>query len=187
MIPPRSVSPEVRLKAARPHPGQTRNRLRVFRRLALEDDKHGEVLVGGEPVVGTGFDEDGGSFTGTCSPSTSSTPVLRISRSFRALCPDAWRPAADHRGSMRRRSYAIWWKDGEGHRHAGKLEVAPLHVLLSGNGDGRVAVSFDEIVSIEYDRGVLRLDRRGGDPLQIGSLDAPGALLELVDALKRAA
>jgi len=88
---------------------------------------------------------------------------------------------------MRRRSYAIWWNEGEGARHAGKLELGRLHVLLSGNGDGRVAVPFDEIASIEYARGVLRLSRRGAGTLQIGSLDAPGALLELVDSLKRAA
>jgi hypothetical protein len=88
---------------------------------------------------------------------------------------------------MRRRSYAIWWDDGEGPRHAGKLELGPLHVLLSGNGSGRVAIPFEEIVSVEYTRGVLRLQRRAAGPLRIGSFDAPGALLELTDALRRAA
>jgi hypothetical protein len=89
---------------------------------------------------------------------------------------------------MRRRSYAIWWSEDEGPRRTGKLEAAPLHVLLSGNGGGRVAVPFDEIASIEYARGVLRLERHGyAGPIEIGSLDAPGALLELVDSLKRAA
>jgi hypothetical protein len=86
-----------------------------------------------------------------------------------------------------RRSYAIWWREGEGGRHPGKLELAPLHVLLSGNGGGRVAVAFDQISSVEYRRGELRIDRRDAAPLRIGSLDAPGALLELTDSLKRAA
>jgi hypothetical protein len=88
---------------------------------------------------------------------------------------------------MRRRSYAVWWSEGESPRHAGKLELGRLHVLLSGNGSGRVAVAFDEIAGIDYARGVLRVSRRGGAPIRIGSLDAPGALLELVDSLKRAA
>jgi len=88
---------------------------------------------------------------------------------------------------MLRRSYAVWWNEGEGPRHAGKLELGPLHALLSGNGSGRVAVPFDEIASIDYSRGELRLNRRQGAPLRIGSLDAPGALLELIDSLKRAA
>jgi hypothetical protein len=101
--------------------------------------------------------------------------------------PDASRLAAPHPVTMRRRSYAIWWDDVEGARHTGKLEIGPLHVLLSGNGSGRVAVPFAEIVSIEYKRGVLRLQRRAAGPLRIGSLDAPGALLELTDALRRAA
>jgi len=88
---------------------------------------------------------------------------------------------------MPRRSYAVWWNEGDGPRHAGKLELGPLHALLSGNGGGRVAVPFEEIASIDYARGVLRLSRRGDAKLRIGSLDAPGALLELVDSLKRAA
>jgi hypothetical protein len=90
-------------------------------------------------------------------------------------------------GPMRGRSYAIWWDDEKGARHAGKLEIGPLHVLLSGNGNGRVAIPFEEIVSIEYTRGVLRLQRRAADPLRIGNLDSPGALLELADALRRVA
>jgi hypothetical protein len=88
---------------------------------------------------------------------------------------------------MRRRSYAIWWDEGEGPRHAGKLELAPLHLLLSGNGSGRLAVPLDEITSVEYVRGELRVGRRAAGVLRIGSLDAPGALLEVNDLLRRAA
>lgn len=103
------------------------------------------------------------------------------------LLPDAAGAEAAHSVGMRRRSYAIWWNEGKGPRHAGKLELAPLHALLSGNGGGRVAVPFDEITSIGYSHGELRLARRRAAPIRIGSLDAPGALLELVDSLRHAA
>jgi len=88
---------------------------------------------------------------------------------------------------MRRRSYAIWWTEGDGPRHAGKLELGVLHALLSGNGDGRLAVPLEEIDSIDYVGGELNLGRRWRTPIRIGSLDAPGALLELTDALRRTA
>jgi hypothetical protein len=86
---------------------------------------------------------------------------------------------------MRRRSYAVWWNEADSTRHAGKLEIGPLHVLLAGNRSGRLAVPLDELVSVEYRRGELRLTRRRGQPIQIGSLDAPGALLELASCLGR--
>src|SRR6266511_4116131 len=41
-----------------------------------------------------------------------------------------------HPPSTLRRSYAVWWNEGEGPRHAGKLELGPLHALLSGAGSG---------------------------------------------------
>jgi len=85
---------------------------------------------------------------------------------------------------MRRRSYAIWWNEGDGPRHAGKLEVGRLHLLLSGNGAGRLAMPLGEIGSIDHTRGELVLRRRlGGEPIRIGSLDAPGALRELANLL----
>jgi hypothetical protein len=86
-----------------------------------------------------------------------------------------------------RRSYAIWWSEGDGPRHAGKLMLSPLHVLLSGNGNGRVAVPFDDIITVDYARGELTLTRRRGEPIRIGNLDAAGALLELADSLRPAA
>jgi hypothetical protein len=86
-----------------------------------------------------------------------------------------------------RRSYAVWWSEGDGPRHAGKLVLSPLHVLLSGNGNGRVAIPFDEIVTVDYARGEMTLTRRRDEPIRIGNLDAAGALLELADSLKRAA
>lgn len=84
--------------------------------------------------------------------------------------------------AMRRRSYAIWWTEGDGPRHAGKLELGSLHLLLSGNGTG-LAVPLDEIVEVDYRQGLLHLERRHGTDLQIGNLDGPGVLLELSDAL----
>jgi hypothetical protein len=84
---------------------------------------------------------------------------------------------------MRKSTYAVWWQEAEGPRHAGKLELGGLHMLLSGNGSGRVAVPLDEIVSVDYSRGELRIERRSESALRIGNLDGPGVLLELSDAL----
>jgi hypothetical protein len=88
---------------------------------------------------------------------------------------------------MRRRSYAIWWNEGSGPRHAGKLQLGLLHVLLSGNKGGRVALPLEELTAVSYTAGELTLRRSGGAPIRIGSLDAPGALLELTDVLARVA
>jgi hypothetical protein len=88
---------------------------------------------------------------------------------------------------MRRRCYAVWWDAGDGLRHAGKLELGPLHVLLSGNGSGRLALPLDEITSVDYVRGELRVGRRSAAVLRIGSLDAPGVLFEVGDLVRRAA
>jgi hypothetical protein len=84
---------------------------------------------------------------------------------------------------MRRSSYAVWWNEGSGPRHVGKFEVARLHALLSGNRSKRLAVPLDDITGVEYRRGEVHLDRRGAASLRIGSLDAPGALLELAQSL----
>jgi len=84
---------------------------------------------------------------------------------------------------MRRSSYAVWWNEGDNPRQVGKFEIARLHVLLSGNQSKRLAVPLDDITGIEYRRGEVHLERRGATSLRIGSLDAPGALLELAQAL----
>jgi hypothetical protein len=84
---------------------------------------------------------------------------------------------------MKRRTYAVWWQEGESGRHAGKLELRAFHLLLSGNGSGRLAVPLDEIVSLHYCRGELEVERRHAASIRIGNLDGPGALLELTDAL----
>ena len=84
---------------------------------------------------------------------------------------------------MRQSTYAVWWQEDEGPRHAGKLQLGSLHLLLSGNGSGRVAVPLDEVVEVAYRRGVLHIERREEGDLCIGNLDGPGVLLELSDAL----
>jgi hypothetical protein len=86
---------------------------------------------------------------------------------------------------MHRRSYAVWWDAGDGARHAGRLEIGPLHALFSGNGNGALAVPLDQITSVEYSRGRALVHREGRAPLQIGSLDAPGALHECASRLAR--
>jgi hypothetical protein len=87
---------------------------------------------------------------------------------------------------MRRKTYAVWWQEGDGKRHAGKLQLGSLHLLLS-NGSSRLALPVDEIVAVDYRRGELHLERRRGAGLTIGNLDGPGVLLELSDALGTAA
>ena len=84
---------------------------------------------------------------------------------------------------MRRRSYAIWWNEGDGPKHVGKLEIARPHAFLSGNGSTTLAVPLADITGVEYQRGEVRIDRRGATALRIGSLDAPGTLLELAHSL----
>ena len=99
------------------------------------------------------------------------------------LPPDAQSASHADAASMRRRSYAVYWNEGDGPRHAGKLELGPLHALLSGNSSGRLALPLDEIDEVDYARGRLRISRRGASTVTIGSLDAPGALLELASHL----
>jgi hypothetical protein len=80
-------------------------------------------------------------------------------------------------------SYAIWWTEADGPRCAGKLELGPGQVVLSGRGRGRVAHALDDIEFLDYRGGELRLEVRPGRLLRIGSLDAPGALREVAGYL----
>jgi hypothetical protein len=81
-----------------------------------------------------------------------------------------------------RQSYAVWWREGDSPRHAGKVQLGPLHLLLS-NGSSRLALPLDEIVEIDYRRGELHIEGGDGMNVHIGNLDGPGVLLELGDAL----
>ena len=87
---------------------------------------------------------------------------------------------------MHRTTYAVWWNEENGPRCVGKFEIARLHALLSGNGSRRMAVPLDDITAVEYGRGEVRIDRRAAARLHIGSLDAPGVLLELTSRLAHA-
>ena len=89
--------------------------------------------------------------------------------------------------AMRQRTYAVWWQEGDSARHAGKLQLGRLHLLLSANGAGKLAVPLDDIVSVGYRGNGLDIERRGGTHLRIGNLDGIGALIELSEALSAAA
>lgn len=84
---------------------------------------------------------------------------------------------------MCKKTYAVWWQEPDGLRHAGKLELDSGEFALSGNGLGRTVVPLDEIVSVDYRRGELHIERRGGLDLLVGNLDGLGALFELSEAL----
>jgi hypothetical protein len=103
------------------------------------------------------------------------------------LAPNAAPLPLPHPALMKRRSYAIWWKQGDGPRFAGKLELGDFYLLFSGNGSKRIVVPLDQIVTVEYTHGQLTIHCRLGDPIEIGNLDGPGALLELADSLRVAA
>jgi hypothetical protein len=79
---------------------------------------------------------------------------------------------------MRVRSYAVWWRGEDDRRHAGRLDLGRLHVLLAGSGNGSLAVPLREIDGVEYARGQITMHVQDGSTLRIGTLDAPGALRE---------
>jgi hypothetical protein len=81
-----------------------------------------------------------------------------------------------------RQSYAVWWREGDSPRNAGKVQLGPLHLLLS-NGSSRLSLPVDGIVAVDYRRGELHIERRDGMNVHIGNLDGPGVLFELGDAL----
>jgi hypothetical protein len=119
-------------------------------------------------------------------PSAIVLNALRLSRTGTAPAADAASAAGAESGAMHRRSYAVWWEDGDGARRTGRLEIGPLHALFSGNGNGSLALALDQITGIEYSRGRALVHRNGGATLNIGNLDAPGALCECANRLARA-
>ena len=88
-------------------------------------------------------------------------------------------------------SYAVYWNEGDGLRHAGRFDLAPGYAELVGQArQGTrelVRILFADIVSVRYRSGRVRVKRRAQPPLEIGSVDAPGALHELADRLQAAA
>ena len=90
---------------------------------------------------------------------------------------------------MSEQTYAAYWNDGpEGPRYAGRIVLGPAFAELSGGSpDGRRLLRrlfFDEIASVRYEHGFVLVRRRKGAALQIGSVDKPGALLELAQRLQ---
>lgn len=84
-------------------------------------------------------------------------------------------------------SYAIYWyAGGLSPRYAGRLELTGSSAELSGSalGDRFLdVISFDDIASIRLSAGRLRISRREGARLEIGSVDGPGSLRELAERL----
>ena len=84
-------------------------------------------------------------------------------------------------------SYAIYWYEAElSSRYAGRLELTDSSVELSGSALGHRfadSIAFEDIVSVRLSAARLRVCRRVGAALEIGSVDAPGSLRELADRL----
>ena len=84
-------------------------------------------------------------------------------------------------------SYAVYWFEGElGPRYAGRLELNDYLVELSGSALGHRfldSIPFEDIASVRLSAGRLRISRRNGPELAIGSVDGPGSLRELAERL----
>ena len=85
------------------------------------------------------------------------------------------------------RSYAVYWNEGAGVRYAGRLDLEPGSALLAGrapHGTRRLfRILFADIASVHYGGGRIRVERPAHPTLEIGSVDAPGALREAADRL----
>jgi hypothetical protein len=88
-------------------------------------------------------------------------------------------------------SYAVYWNEGSGVRHAGRFDLEPGYGQLVGQAKNgtrtRIRVLFADIASVRYRSGRLSVERREQPALEIGSVDGPGALHELADRLRAAA
>ena len=83
-------------------------------------------------------------------------------------------------------TYAVSWKGEGGKRCAGRLDMDERALTLTGAANGcqmEEAIPFEEIDDVRIKAGRLEIRRRNGRSVEIGSLDAPGALRELVDRL----
>ena len=84
-------------------------------------------------------------------------------------------------------SYAIYWYEGAlGPRYVGRVELTESSMELSGSTfDHRLleSVAFDDIASVRLCAGRLRITRRAGVALEVGSVDGPGSLRELAERL----
>ncbi|MDX6483944.1 MAG: hypothetical protein QOE95_1715 [Gaiellaceae bacterium] len=84
-------------------------------------------------------------------------------------------------------SYAVYWYEGElGPRYAGRLDLGEAALELSGSALGHRfldSIAFQDIASVRLSSRRLRIARRGGAELDIGSVDGPGSLRELAGRL----
>ena len=87
-------------------------------------------------------------------------------------------------------TYAVFWNETGGPRYAGRIQVGPSYVELAGTAAGGrrslARILFAELASSRYERGRLRLERRAGRAVEIGSVDRPGALREVAHRLRAA-
>jgi hypothetical protein len=84
-------------------------------------------------------------------------------------------------------SYAIYWYVMElAPRYVGRLELTESSVELSGSALGHrflASIAFADIASARLSGGRLRIRRRGGAALELGSVDGPGSLREIAERL----
>jgi hypothetical protein len=93
-------------------------------------------------------------------------------------------------------SYAVIWCENDGPLFAGRLELSDRQLRLDGTSRhgqaSRQTIPFDELSDVGVGRAPvdrlagrpsIKLERRHGVPLRLGSIDGRGALAELVDLL----
>jgi hypothetical protein len=93
-------------------------------------------------------------------------------------------------------SYAVIWRENDGPLFAGRLDLSDEQFCLDGTScDGHAShetIPFAELSEVDVGRGrderldgrpSIRVARRHGVPLRLGSVDGRGALVELVDLL----
>jgi hypothetical protein len=89
---------------------------------------------------------------------------------------------------MHEPTYAVYWEESGGPRYAGRMAFGPCFVELAGSGGNgsrsKQVIFFDEVAAARYERGRLHVSRHTGAALEIGNVDAPGALLEVAERLR---
>ncbi len=93
-------------------------------------------------------------------------------------------------------SYAVIWRENDGPLYAGRLDVGERLLRLQGTSrrgqESRRTIAFDELADVEVDRDrrdrlagrpAIRIERRRGVPVRVGSVDGRGALAELMNLL----
>jgi hypothetical protein len=90
-------------------------------------------------------------------------------------------------------SYAVVWREDEGTRNVGKLELEPAGLHLTGLAEQRVP--YADVVSLRIlrrqeglaaRRPILVLGERSGSTVELWPLEGVGALHELADEIAAA-